>query len=125
MENIQHAIDGYFTAWNEAFKSKDADLIRNYMSKEFIGYWAHSGLKEPDSYGYEYDLEAVLKQMGDAEKSFEPQSTTKRKNGQEYLVLGRETSLINGEEYSAQCMFVWRKENGDWRLIREYIELER
>ena len=34
------------------------------------------------------------------------------------------TERRNGEPYSAQCMFVWRKENNEWKLLREYIELE-
>lgn len=95
------------------------------MSKSFVGYWAHSNIDQPDPYFYNYDLDSVLKQMDNAEKSFEAVSITKRRNGEEYLVLGRETNVINGEPYTAQCMFVWRKEDGNWKLLREYIELER
>ncbi|SEA00470.1 hypothetical protein SAMN05421743_102196 [Thalassobacillus cyri] len=50
---------------------------------------------------------------------------TERNNGEEYLVLGREVNWINGDPYPAQCMFVWRKEGEEWKLVREYIELER
>ena len=63
--------------------------------------------------------------MDNAEKSFETLSMTKRNNGNEILVLGRETNVISGVHYYAQCMFVWRKENNEWKLLREYIELER
>jgi hypothetical protein len=39
--------------------------------------------------------------------------------------LGRETNVISGKPFAAQCMFIWRKEDKQWKLLREYIELER
>lgn len=125
MENIQHILNDYFKCWNEGFISKNGDKIRSYMSVKFVGYWAHSNVDKPDVYYYNYDLNNVLKQMDNAEKSFEAVSITTRKNGFEFLVLGRETNLINGEPFTAQCMFVWTKEGNEWKLLREYIELER
>ena len=125
MELIKELLNSYFRAWNDGFVSKNSDKIRDYMSKSFVGYWAHSNIEQPDPYYYDYDLNSVLRQMDNAEKSFEIVSITKRKNGNEYLVLGRETNLINGAPYYAQCMFVWRKERDVWKLLREYIELER
>lgn len=125
MDIIQGLLNSYFTAWNEGFISKNGDGIRNYMSENFVGYWAHSNIDKPDPYYYNYDLDSVLKQMDNAEKSFKAVSITERKNGNEFLVLGQETNLINGEPYRAQCMFVWRKEENEWKLLREYIELER
>lgn len=125
MENIQKVLDEYFAAWNEGFISKNGDEIRHYMSPGFVGYWAHANLNKPDEYGYNYDLDDVLRQYGKAEKSFETLCVTERKNGDEMIVVGRETNLINNEPYRAQCMFIWRKENGEWKLLREYIELER
>lgn len=118
-------MDDIQATWNEGFISKSRDSIRSYMSKKFVGYWAHSNLDKPDVYYYTYDLNNVLKQMDKAEKSFEIVSITTRKNGFEFLVIGRETNLINGEPFTAQCMFVWRKEGNEWKLLREYIELER
>lgn len=125
MKNMQNVLDNYFQSWNEGFISKNGDEIRSYMSEKFVGYWAHSNLDKPDVYFYDYDLNNVLKQMDHAEKSFEILSITKRKNGLEFLVTGKETNLINGEPFTAQCMFVWRKEGDEWKLLREYIELER
>ena len=122
---MKEVLNGYFKAWNDAFISKDGDEIRNYMSRNFIGYWAHSSLDEPDKYDFNYDLNQVLKQYEYAVKSFEPFSITERKMGEEILVLGKEINIINGEPYSAQCMFVWRRERNEWKLLREYIELER
>ncbi|WP_249366703.1 MULTISPECIES: DUF4440 domain-containing protein [Neobacillus] len=95
------------------------------MSKSFVGYWAHSNIDKPEPYYYDYDLNSVLRQMDNAEKSFEVVSITERKNGEEYLILGRETNLINSKPFTAQCMFVWRNEDNEWKLLREYIELER
>jgi hypothetical protein len=125
LDTINEILNSYFRAWNEGFISKNGEGIREYMSEKFVGYWAHSNIDKPDSYFYDYDLNSVLRQMDNAEKSFEAVSITQRKNGEEFLVLGRETNLINGEPYTAQCMFVWRKENNQWKLLREYIELER
>jgi hypothetical protein len=125
LETIKNVVQDYFKKWNEAFVTKNPGGIRNYMSNDFVGYWAHSGIQEPDPYYYNYDLKSVLQQMDKAEKSFEVASIAERKNGEEMLVLGRETNVINGEPYTAQCMFVWRKEANEWKLLREYIELER
>lgn len=125
MEEIKKVLEDYFHVWNIALESKDGNEIRSFMSKDFIGYWCHSGLNKPDQYGYEYDIDGVLQQYEQAEKSFEPYSLTERKNGEEYLILGREVNKINGEPFPAQCMFIWRKEDEKWKLIREYIELER
>ncbi|WP_028784396.1 nuclear transport factor 2 family protein [Thalassobacillus devorans] len=125
MKKIEAVLKEYFQAWNDGFFSKNGEEIRTFMAKNFIGYWSHSGLDKPDQYSYDYDLDAVLQQYGDAQKSFESGSITARNNGKEYLVLGREINLINGDPYPAQCMFVWRKEGEEWKLVREYIELER
>ncbi|PLT27625.1 DUF4440 domain-containing protein [Peribacillus deserti] len=125
MEEIERVINDYFNSWNEGFVSKNGDGIRNFMSKDFTGYWSHSSLEKPDSYDYHYDLNEVLKKMDNAEKSFTILSAAERKNGDEFLVLGRETNVISGKPYFAQCMFVWTKENNQWKLRREYIELER
>jgi len=125
MNSMKEVLNAYFMAWNEGFTSKKSDRIRDYMSKSFVGYWAHSNIDKPDAYYYDYDLDNVVRQMDNAEKSFEVISITERKNGDECVVVGRETNLINGEPYHAQCMFVWRIEGGEWKLVREYIELER
>ncbi len=125
LDSIKELLNSYFRAWNDGFVIKSGDGIRDYMSKSFVGYWAHSNIEKPDPYYYNYDLNSVLRQMDNAEKSFETVSITKRKNGNEFLVLGRETNLIKGVPYYAQRMFVWRKESNEWKLLREYIELER
>ncbi|KIL35038.1 hypothetical protein SD71_15350 [Cohnella kolymensis] len=125
MDNIQEVLEGYFKCWNEAFISKNGDEIRNFMSKNFVGYWAHSNIDKPEQYDYNYDINNVLKQYDDAEKSFEPVSITKRKDGEDFLVVGTETNKINNIPHTAKCMFVWRRESGEWKLLREYIELEK
>ncbi|WP_144510812.1 nuclear transport factor 2 family protein [Bacillus sp. FJAT-22090] len=125
MDDIQNILKKYFQAWNNGLISKDGDEIRRFMSKNFVGYWAHSNMEKPDEYGYDYDLDGVLQQYGQAEKSFVPVSIVERKNRKECLVLGRETNVIEGKPYTAQCMFVWRDEEEGWKLLREYIELER
>lgn len=124
MNTFQEALANYFDAWNEAFKTKDENLIRSFMSKSFKGYWAHGDLLEPDQYDYHYDLKEVINQYnGDTIKSFEPLSLTERKNGEQILVLGTEKAIINGIAHHANCMFIWQKESKEWKLLREYIEL--
>ncbi|WP_417900432.1 nuclear transport factor 2 family protein [Bacillus haimaensis] len=125
MLSIKDVVDNYFCAWDRAFITKDPSEIKRFMSVKFVGYWAHSGLERPEQYDYHYDLVSVLKQYQDAKKNFEIESISSRKNGQEYIVMGRETAEISGAEYPAKCMFIWREENHEWKLIREYIELER
>lgn len=125
MININDLLNSYFAAWNEGFSTKDGELIRHFMSKDFVGYWAHSDISEPTPYYYDYDLDSVLKQMDNAHKSFELLSSCSRNNDNEVIVLGKETNVINEVPYSAQCMFIWRNEDSEWKLLREYIELER
>jgi ketosteroid isomerase-like protein len=125
VEVIKEVLNRYFTSWNEGFKSKNGDEIRNHMSQNFVGYWAHSSIHQPEPYFYNYDLNNVLEQMNNAKKSFETYSIAERNSGNEVIVLGKETNVINGKPYAAQCMFVWRKEDNQWKLLREYIELER
>jgi ketosteroid isomerase-like protein len=114
-----------FRAWDSAFITKDPSEIKSFMSVKFVGYWAHSGLESPEQYDFHYDLLSVLKQYQDATKKFVIESISSRKNGQEYIVMGSETAVISGAEYSAKCMLIWREENDEWKLVREYIELER
>ncbi|GAA0606752.1 hypothetical protein GCM10009001_25010 [Virgibacillus siamensis] len=125
IENIKTVLEEYYNAWNAAFKNKSGDEIRNFMSTKFLGFWSHSGIDEPGQYGYSYDIEGVLKQYGDARKSFAPESITVRNEGNNVLVFGTETNEINGTPHTAKCMFVWQAENGQWKLVREYIELTR
>lgn len=126
MDNIvQEILNAYFKSWNEGFISGNGDGIRQHMSKNFVGYWAHSNLVKPEEYHYNYDLNDVLKNEGNAKKSFEVISITQRKNGDELLVIGREKNVVNGESIFAQCMLIWRKEETKWKLLREYIEIER
>ena len=124
-KTIERVLDDYFTSWNEGFLSKSGDGIRRFMSKDFIGYWGHSKLEKPEEYYYDYDLEGVLVNEGNASKSFDILSVKERGDGHEMVVFGREVNTISGESFPAQCMFIWRKEQGDWKLLREYIELER
>ncbi|WP_249365577.1 hypothetical protein [Cytobacillus citreus] len=72
MEHYHKVLNDYFQCWNEALLSKNGDKLRNYMSKSFVGYWANSNLELPDQYDNTYDIEAVLKQYDNSEKSFEP-----------------------------------------------------
>lgn len=125
MMYIKDVVENYFRAWDKAFITKDPSEIKRFMSEQFVGYWAHSGLDRPEQYDYQYDIVSVLKQYEDATKNFEIESISSRKNGQEYIVIGIETAVISGAEYPAKCMFIWRAENQEWKLIREYIELER
>ena len=125
MKNINELLNSYFVAWNEGFSTKDGEGIRSFMSKNFVGYWAHSGISEPTPYYYDYDLESVLKQIDNAHKSFEIHACRSRNNDNEVIVLGKETNVISGVPYTAQCMFIWRNEDREWKLLREYIELER
>ncbi|WP_164667461.1 nuclear transport factor 2 family protein [Virgibacillus doumboii] len=125
MEEIKTVLNEYYNTWNDAFNSKDADRIRDYMSESFTGFWANSTIDQPTQYDYNYDIDSVLAQYDDAHKSYVPESIIERNDGNDYLIYGTETNTVNGTPLQAKCMFVWRKEQGQWKLVREYIELER
>ncbi|MFY0544515.1 hypothetical protein [Brevibacillus sp. H7] len=67
----------------------------------------------------------ILHLYNDAKKSFEPISISERKEGEEVVVIGTETNELNHTLHQAKGMLIWRKENNEWKLLREYIELER
>ena len=126
MEQTAAAIlDTYFKSWNEGFISKNGGAIRQHMSEQFIGYWAHSNLEIPEVYHYDYDLDSVLASEEGAQKNFTATAVAERKDGSELIITGREQNIIKGQFFYAQCMFIWRKEDSRWKLLREYIELER
>ncbi|AYC28866.1 DUF4440 domain-containing protein [Paenisporosarcina cavernae] len=125
MEKLEVVLSDYFTTWNNALVNKDADSIRSFMSKNFVGYWANSDINNPTPYYYDYDLGTVLQQMNDVEKKFHTNSITYRKNGNEAIVVGREFGVIGDRKFAAQCMLIWEFEEFEWKLKREYIELER
>lgn len=125
MNPFNSVLEQYFNAWNKAFKSREVNIIRSFMSKDFKGYWAHSGMIDPEQYSYDYDLQGVINQYEtDTTKSFETLSISERKDGEQVLVLGTEKSIINGRIHQAKCMFIWRLESNEWKLLKEYIELE-
>ncbi|WP_245604685.1 DUF4440 domain-containing protein [Paucisalibacillus globulus] len=124
MNNFETVLTNYYQAWNEGFQTKDATRFREFMSKSFTGYWAFSGIEKPEVYDYHYDIVSVLNQYDESTyKEFDVVSSTERKNGENYLVFGTETSMISGQSHQAKCMYVWGMENGDWKLIREYTEM--
>jgi hypothetical protein len=89
MAIIKDVINEYFNAWNKGYITKNSDEIRNYMSRNFVGYWAHSNIIEPEPYYYDYDLNSVLKQLDNASKSFNITSYTERKNGDDFSLRER------------------------------------
>ncbi|TLS36908.1 nuclear transport factor 2 family protein [Pseudalkalibacillus caeni] len=125
MEDFKEILNDYYNAWNQAFKSKDEKAIRAFMSKHFVGYWGRSGMESPYTYDYNYDIKSVLNQYDNAVKSIESEAIKYRKEGEEIVVNGTETNLINGTTNHAVCMLVWRKEGDEWKILREYIELEK
>lgn len=125
MKDFEAVLSDYYSAWNEGFKSKDSNRIKEFMSKDFTGYWAFSGITKPEVYDYHYDISSVLDQYDEnTYKEYEILSITKRNNEENYLIFGTETSTISGQPHHAKCMYVCAIENGDWKLIREYIEME-
>lgn len=125
LEKLKKQLDAYFQGWNEGCKKQDGEIIRSFLSNDFVGYWAHSSILEPTPYFYSYDLQAVVEQMVGAKKTFTIYSMVPRKNETEWIVVGQEICQIQGQEHPAQCMLIWRNEQNEWKLLREYIELEK
>ncbi|GIO26600.1 DUF4440 domain-containing protein [Ornithinibacillus bavariensis] len=125
MKDFESTLQNYYSSWNEGFKTKDDTHIRNFMSERFVGYWAFSGIEKPEEYFFDYDIVSVLNQYKeDTKKEFNVITKTERKNGENCLVFGTETSLIEGKPHQAKVMYVWGLENEEWKLQREYIEME-
>ncbi|WP_042143369.1 hypothetical protein [Paucisalibacillus sp. EB02] len=125
MRSLEEVIGEYYNSWNNGFRLKQDDGVRSFMSRSFTGYWAFSGIEKPEEYDYNYDIISVLEQYDEStHKEFEIISTTTRKGGKNYLIFGTETSTIQGQLHRAKCMYIWEIENGEWKLVREYIEME-
>jgi hypothetical protein len=125
MNHFNEVLNNYFHTWNQGFATKNETPIKEMMSSDFKGYWSHSGMNEALIYDYHYDIKEVLMNYDDAQKSFETLSVTERQDGEQIIVTGQETSIINNVPHKARCMFIWKRENDNWKLLREYIELER
>lgn len=125
MMSLENTITNYYNSWNEGFSSKDDAKIRSYMSERFVGIFGYSSIEKPEEYHYSYDIKAVLNQYNDqTRKEFEIISTMERRNGENYVIVGLETSYIDGTPHRAQCMYIWERENKEWKLLREFIEIE-
>ncbi|MFS0673433.1 DUF4440 domain-containing protein [Ornithinibacillus sp. 179-J 7C1 HS] len=125
MRTFEHTLSNYYDSWNEGFVTKDASKIRSYMSEKFVGIFGYSSIEVPEEYHYNYDIKSILKQYNEkTRKEFEIITSMERKNGENYVVLGLETSFIDGNPHRAQCMYVWGLEEGEWKLLREFIEIE-
>ncbi|WP_096271873.1 DUF4440 domain-containing protein [Paucisalibacillus globulus] len=125
MKNIEEVLTEYYNSWTDGFKTKTDVEIKYFMSKKFTGYWAFSGIEKPEEYDYDYDIVSVLEQYDEfTHKEFEVLSTTIRKNGKNYLIFGTESSTIQGQTHRAKCLYTWELESGEWKLVREYIEME-
>ncbi|WP_367037381.1 hypothetical protein [Rossellomorea marisflavi] len=121
---VIQVVEDYFVEWSKGYASKRSEGIRAFFSKSFTGYWAKAGLESIEPYGHNYGLDDVLRQIDRGEKQFHLTSLVERGGG-EVLLTGRETNMIQGKAYSAQCLLVWRLEDDGWKLLREHIELER
>ena len=114
----------YVEKWNEGFQTFDAAPIKAFYHDEFVGYWGNSKLVVPDQYDKHYDLEQTLRGMPGAVKEFNILHSAKRADN-EVAVIGTWTAHFDGQNYPSQCIYIWRHTESGWKLLREYIELER
>ena len=118
------ALDLYFSKWNEGFKTFDAAPIKTFYHDDFIGFWGNSQLTVPDQYGRDYDVEQVLRGMPGAVKTFTPLHSSRRSDN-EVAVIGVLSAAYEGNHYPSQCLYILRNTDDGWKILREYIELER
>lgn len=123
-EQWKQDLDMYFSKWNEGFQTFDAAPIKAFYHDDFVGFWGHSQLLVPDQYGREYDVEEVLRGMPGAIKTFTPLHHSPRAEN-EIAVIGVLSAAFEGKEYPSQCIYILRNTNKGWKILREYIELER
>ena len=124
IEQWKQDMDTYFGKWNEGFQTFDATPIKAFYHEDFIGFWGNSQLNVPDQYGRDYDVEAVLRDMPGAVKTFTPLHFSRRTEN-EVAVIGILSASFKGKEYPSQCLYILRHTEDGWKILREYIELER
>lgn len=110
--------------WNEGFQTLDASPIKSFYHDDFIGFWGNSQLTVPDQYRKDYDVEEVLLSMPGAIKTFTALHFSNRSEN-EVAVIGVLSAEYKGNHYPSQCLYILRKMNDGWKILREYIELER
>ena len=120
----EQALNEYFAKWNEGFITFDPVPIKDFYHEEFLGFWGNSQLTVPEQYGKDYDLEVILRDMQGAVKTFKTLHYSERGKN-EIAVIGIEVALFEGNQYPAQTMYIWRNTETGWKIMREYIELER
>lgn len=120
----QQDLDMYFSRWNEGFQTFDVAPIKAFYHEDFNGFWGNSQLLIPDQYGKDYDVEEVLRGMPGAVKMFTPLHFSNRAEN-EVAVIGVLTATFEGKKYPSQCLYILRHTAGGWKILREYIELER
>ena len=120
----EQALNEYFAKWNEGFINFEPAPIKDFYHDEFIGFWGNSQLTVPEQYSKDYDLEVVLRSMPGAVKKFNTLHYSERGEN-EIAIIGIEIALFEGNHYPAQTMYIWRNTENGWKIMREYIELER
>lgn len=124
MADWQEQFNLYFSKWNEGFKTFDAAPIKMFYHEDFVGYWGNSKLTIPDQYDRNYNVEEVLQGMPGAIKTFTTLHSSHRAED-EVSVLGILTASYEGQEYPSHCLYILRKTNNHWKILREYIEIDR
>jgi len=114
----------YFSEWNKGFQTFNATAIKRFYHNDFIGFWGNSKLNIPDQYGKDYDIEEVLRDMPGAIKTFAPLHYSHRSDN-EVAVIGVLSAEYEGNHYPSQCLYILRNTDDGWKILREYIELER
>lgn len=122
-EQWKHDLDVYFSKWNEGFKTFESGPIKSFYHDDFVGFWGNSKLSIPDQYGRDYDVEAVLKGMPGAVKTFNILHHAQRAEN-EVVVTGVLSAAYEGRIYPSQCLYVLRFCEDRWKIMREYIEIE-
>ncbi len=124
MVGWQEAFNLYFSKWNEGFITFNAAPIRTFYHDEFVGFWGNSQLTIPDHYDRYYNVEDVLRGMPGAVKTFSTLHFTNRSEN-EVSILGILTATYEGQDYPSNCLYILRNTDNGWKILREYIEIDR
>lgn len=120
--------DAYYAAWNRALKTGDAEPAVRYLSAELRSWFFRDGMDGPstsDSRDYADSIRNSLGHLGEhARWTLDVPLVAMR--GETEGVIGCRVKLERADRVDPLLtLSLWRREDGQWRLLRTYEEVGR
>lgn len=121
---VERSLEAYLIAWNRFMDEGRDEDVRAFFLNSFRGFWSAAGMDHPETYGRDYDMESVRDRLKGSKFRIEQPRILMRKGGSEAVLSGVEYVTHGANVHAAHVMMVWRKEEGKWKLLREYVETQ-